>query len=392
MEFTAAMIASFLGGEVEGDAGAKVTTIAKIEEGAPGALSFLSNPKYEQYIYDSESSIVIVSRDFVPSRAVGATMVRVDDPYGCFAKLLELYASSRPMKSGIATTAVFGEGSEYGDGCYFGDYVVVGEGVRIGKNCKIYPHVFLDDGVRVGDNVTLYSGVKIYEGCRIGSNVIVHSGAVIGADGFGFAPREGGGYDKIPQIGAVEIGDDVEIGANCCIDRATMGATVIERGVKLDNLIQIAHNVRVGADSVFAAQVSIGANQNQYMQVIREAEAYPGPSLIIAYAPCINHGLKGGMTRTPSVGKDAVECGYWHLWRFNPALESEGKNPFVMESKAPDWSKFQAFLNGQVRYTSLKKTFPAEATELFKAAEENAKWRYNSYLRYASLNFDKKEE
>jgi UDP-3-O-[3-hydroxymyristoyl] glucosamine N-acyltransferase len=254
------MIADFLAGEVVGDDNAAVSTFAKIEEGRPGALSFLSNHKYEPYLYETESSVVIVNRDLTPSKPVRATMVRVDDAYTSFAKLLELYVANLPQKKGVAASAVFGQGTSYGEDCYFGDYAVVGDGVRIGKGCKIYPHVFIDDNVTLGDNVTLYSGVKIYHGCQLGSNVIIHSGAVIGADGFGFAPNTNNEYEKIPQIGVVVIEDNVELGANTCVDRATMGATVIRRGVKLDNLIQIAHNVEIGENTVSAAQLGVAGS------------------------------------------------------------------------------------------------------------------------------------
>ncbi|HIW97641.1 MAG TPA: UDP-3-O-(3-hydroxymyristoyl)glucosamine N-acyltransferase [Candidatus Tidjanibacter gallistercoris] len=257
MEFTAETIAAYLGGTVEGDADATVSTFAKIEEGHPGALSFLANPKYEHYIYDTLSSVVIVDRNFEPKNAVRATLVRVEDAYASFAKLLELYASHKPRRQGISDRAAIDERAELGSGCYVGAFAVIEAGARIGDNVCIYPNAYIGEGVAVGDNTTIYAGAKIYEGCRIGSNVIIHAGAVIGADGFGFAPDDKGGYAKIPQIGNVVVEDDVEIGANTCIDRATMGSTVIRRGVKLDNLIQIGHNVVVGEHTVCASQVGV---------------------------------------------------------------------------------------------------------------------------------------
>lgn len=257
MEFTAEMLASHLGGEVVGDANAKVLTFAKIEEGHAGALSFLSNPKYEQYVYDTLSSIVIVNKSFQPSGAVKATLVKVDDAYGSFAKLLELYVSTKPRKTGISERADIDSAATFGKDCYVGAFAVIEAGTRIGDNVRIYPHSYIGDGVVIGNNVTINAGVKIYEGCFIGNNVIIHAGAVIGADGFGFAPDENGEYNKIPQIGNVVIEDNVEIGANTCIDRATMGSTIIHRGAKLDNLIQIGHNVVVGENTVCAAQVGI---------------------------------------------------------------------------------------------------------------------------------------
>ena len=260
MEFTAELIAGYLGGEVAGDPQATVSTFAKIEEAKPGALAFLANPKYEHYIYGTEASIVIVNKSFEPTAPVAATMIRVEDAYSCFAKLLELYVANKPQKIGVSPLASIHETASVGEGAYVGEYAVIGKGVRTGRNCKIYPQTYLGDNVRIGDNVTLYPGVKIYEGCRIGNDVTIHAGSVIGADGFGFAPDENGVFHKIPQIGNVRIEDEVEIGANTCIDRATMGSTVIHRGVKLDNLIQIGHNVTIGADTVAASQVGIAGS------------------------------------------------------------------------------------------------------------------------------------
>ncbi|GHV00908.1 UDP-3-O-acylglucosamine N-acyltransferase [Bacteroidia bacterium] len=260
MEFTAEMIAGFLGGDIVGDKDVRVNTFAKIEEGIPGALSFLSNLKYEQYLYRTLSSVVIVNRDFKPANPVTATMIRVDDAYGSFAKLLELYNASRQRKSGVSKKASVSESARMGGDCYVGDFAVVDDNARVGDRCSIYPQVYVGENVILGDNVTLYPGVKIYEGCKLGNNVVIHAGTVIGSDGFGFAPNERGEYDKIPQIGIVIIEDNVEIGANTCVDRATMGATVIKRGVKLDNLIQIAHNVVIGENTVSAAQLGVAGS------------------------------------------------------------------------------------------------------------------------------------
>lgn len=257
MQFTAEMIAGFLGGTVEGDRNAAVSEFAKIEEGRPGALSFLSNPKYEHHIYGSESSIVIVNDSFAPKKPVKATLVKVPDAYGAFAKLLELYAANKPRKGGISDKADVSPEASLGEGCYVGAFAVIESGVKVGSNVSIYPHAYIGDGVRLGDNVTVYSGATIYEGCVIGSNVTVHAGAVIGADGFGWAPGANGEYGKIPQIGNVVIEDNVDIGANTCIDRATMGSTIIKRGVKLDNLVQVGHNVVIGENTVAAALVGI---------------------------------------------------------------------------------------------------------------------------------------
>ena len=257
MKFTAEMLAAALGGEVIGNKETEVSTFAKIEEGHPGALSFLANPKYEHYIYTTASSIVIVNKSFEPQQSVAATLIKVDDAYACFAKLLELYVANKPRKKGVSDKAVIDASAEIGQNCYVGAYAVIDSGAKVGDGSCIFPHVYLGDGVRVGRNCTINAGVKIYEGCVVGDNVIIHAGAVIGADGFGFAPNENGEYSKIPQIGNVVIEDDVEIGANTCIDRATMGSTIIHKGVKLDNLIQIGHNVVIGENTVSAAQAGI---------------------------------------------------------------------------------------------------------------------------------------
>ena len=253
MEFTAEMIAGFLGGEIVGDHGAKVWAVAKIEEGMPGGLSFLSNPKYEHHIYDSDSTIVIVNRDFEPQKPVKATLIKVDNAYACFAKLLELYAASKPRKTGVSPQAAVSASATLGKDCYVGEFAVIADDATIGDGCNIYPQVYVGDRVRIGNNVTLHPGVKIYEECVIGDNAVIHAGSIVGADGFGFAPNEDGTYGKIPQLGNVVIERDADIGANTCIDRATMGSTRIGQGVKLDNLIQIGHNVTIGGNTVMAA-------------------------------------------------------------------------------------------------------------------------------------------
>lgn len=253
------MIASFLEGEVVGDTEASVSSVAKIEEAQSGDLAFLANPKYEHYIYDTAATIVIVSKSFTPSRPVGATLIKVDDPYGSFARLLDLYVAGKPQKTGVSPLASVSEKASVAEDAYIGPFAVIDDGVVIGKGCKVYPHSYIGVGVRLGENVTVNSGVTIYEGCVLGDNVILHSGCVIGADGFGFAPVDGH-YKKIPQIGNVVIENDVEIGANTCVDRATMGSTVVRHGVKLDNLIQIGHNVVIGHDTVAAAQTGIAGS------------------------------------------------------------------------------------------------------------------------------------
>ena len=214
MEFTAEMIAGFLGGDVVGNKDAKVHTVSSIEEGKAGSLAYLTNPKYEPFLYTTEASIVLVNRSFTPAQPVAATLIKVDDAGACILKLLEMYNAAKPRRTGISDRASVAEKAQVGVECYIGDFTVVEEGVTIGKGCQIYPQVYLGRGAKVGDNTTLYPGVKVYEGCVVGNNCILHAGAVIGADGFGFMPNPSGGFDKIPQLGNVVIEDDVEIGAN----------------------------------------------------------------------------------------------------------------------------------------------------------------------------------
>jgi UDP-3-O-[3-hydroxymyristoyl] glucosamine N-acyltransferase len=241
MEFTAKQIADFIGGRVEGDEQAKVNTFAKIEEGKEGAITFLSNPKYTHFIYETKASVVLINNDVVLEHPVTATLIRVPNAYECVAKLMQMYAASLPKKKGVDPLAFISKTAEIGEDVYIGPFTYVGDGVKIGKGSMIYPHV------------------TIYDGCQIGENVTIHAGAVIGADGFGFAPSQEG-YDKIPQMGIVVIEDNVEIGANTCVDRSTMGQTVIHKGVKLDNLIQVAHNCEIGENTVMSAQVGLAGS------------------------------------------------------------------------------------------------------------------------------------
>jgi UDP-3-O-[3-hydroxymyristoyl] glucosamine N-acyltransferase len=259
MEFTATTIAGFLQGEIEGNPETKVNTIAKIEEGFEGALSFLANPAYEQYIYTTNSSIVLVNKTFIPSGAIKATLIGVDNAYEAFASLLRLVEQSKPRKKGIHPTAVIEPSAKINDDVYIGANSYIGENCNVGAGCSIYPGVYIGDNSKIGDNSVLYAGVKVYHECVIGKNCIIHAGAVIGSDGFGFAPSASE-YSKIPQLGNVILEDNVEIGANSAIDRATMGSTIIRKGVKLDNLIQIGHNVEVDENTVMAAQVGIAGS------------------------------------------------------------------------------------------------------------------------------------
>ena len=259
MEFTAEQIANVIGGRVEGNKDAKVHTFAKIEEGTEGAISFLSNPKYTHYLYNTKSSIVIVNEDLELEKVVDATLIRVKNAYESIAKLLQIYEASKPKKTGVAPQAYIAPSAKLGNNCYVGPFAYVGEGAEIGDGCQIYPHAVIGANVKVGTNCIFYPNTTIYQGCKIGNNVTIHAGSVIGADGFGFAPSADG-YDKIPQIGIVVIEDNVEIGANTCVDRSTMGATVIHKGVKLDNLVQVAHNVEIGENTVMSAQVGIAGS------------------------------------------------------------------------------------------------------------------------------------
>lgn len=259
MEFSAKQIATFIQGEIIGDENATVHTFAKIEEGIPGAISFLSNPKYTPYIYNTQSSIVLVNRDFTPEQEVKATLIKVDNAYESLAKLLKLYEMSKPKRIGIHSLAFVAETAKIGKDVYIAPFACIGDHAEIGDNTVIHPHATVGGGAKVGNNCIIYSSATVYHDCRVGNNCILHSGCVIGADGFGFAPTPQG-YEKIPQIGIVILEDNVEVGANTCIDRATMGATVIHSGVKLDNLIQIAHNDEIGSHTVMAAQVGIAGS------------------------------------------------------------------------------------------------------------------------------------
>lgn len=262
MEFTAEQIAGLLNGEVIGNPQASVSALAKIEEGQPGALSFLSNPKYEVYIYNTASSICIVNQSFEPSKALPETLtlIKVADAYACFAQLLALYDSMNKKEAIIEQPSFIHESAQVGNNVYIGAFAYIGANVKISDNCQIHPNAVIQDNASIGPNTILYASVNIYKECHVGANCIIHAGTVIGSDGFGFAPDENGVYSKIPQIGNVVIEDDVEIGANCTIDRATMGSTFIRKGVKIDNLCQIAHNVDVDQHTAMAAQVGIAGS------------------------------------------------------------------------------------------------------------------------------------
>ncbi|WP_136468662.1 UDP-3-O-(3-hydroxymyristoyl)glucosamine N-acyltransferase [Flagellimonas onchidii] len=260
MKFTATQIAGILEGEVEGNPQIAVHKLSKIEEGEKGSLTFLSNPKYTSYIYSTKASITIVNKDFVPEQSLSTTLIKVDDAYKSFSKLLEYYNQVKNNKVGIENPSYVSETAEYGEGFYLGAFSYLADNVKIGKDVKVYPNVYIGDNVTIGDNVLIFAGAKIYSESIIGKGCVIHSGAIIGADGFGFTPNANGEYSKVPQTGNVILEDNVDVGAGTTIDRATLGSTILRKGVKLDNQIQIAHNVEIGEHTAIAAQTGIAGS------------------------------------------------------------------------------------------------------------------------------------
>lgn len=260
MKFTAEQIAGILEGEVVGNPSAEVYKLSKIEEGTLGSLTFLSNPKYQKFIYSTQATITIVNKSFEPEQFIETTLIKVEDAYKAFSKLLEYYNQVKLMKSGIEQPSVISEGVVYGENLYLGSFCYIGKNVKIGQNVKIYPNSFIGDNVTIGDNCVFFAGVRIYSETEIGANCTIHSGTIVGSDGFGYAPLEDGTYNKIPQIGNVIIEDNVEVGSCTTIDRATLGSTIIRKGVKLDNQIQVAHNVEIGENTVIASQTGIAGS------------------------------------------------------------------------------------------------------------------------------------
>ncbi len=260
MKFTAAQIAGILEGEVEGNPEAEVSKLAKIEEGVEGSLTFLANPKYTNFIYSTKATITIVNNDFIPENTLETTLIKVEDAYKSFSKLLEYYNQVKMNKTGIEKPAFISDSASYGEAIYIGAFAYLGDHVKIGDNVKIYPNVYIGENVTIGDNVTIFAGAKIYSDTVIGNNCVIHSSVIIGADGFGFTPNEKGEFIKVPQTGNVIIEDNVDVGAATSIDRATLGSTIIRKGVKLDNQIQIAHNVEIGKNTVIAAQTGIAGS------------------------------------------------------------------------------------------------------------------------------------
>lgn len=260
MKFTATQIAGILEGDIVGDPNTEVSKLSKIEEGAEGSLTFLANPKYTQYIYSTRASITIVGKEFKPEEELATTLIKVEDAYKSFSKLLEYYNKVKLNKVGIEQPAFISESATYGKELYFGAFSYMGDNVKIGNYVKVYPNAYIGDNVTIGNNVVIFAGAKIYSESVIGDNCVIHSGAIVGADGFGFAPNEKGEYQKVPQTGNVILEANVDIGAGTTIDRATLGSTIIRKGVKLDNQIQIAHNVEIGRNTVIAAQTGIAGS------------------------------------------------------------------------------------------------------------------------------------
>lgn len=306
MQFTAEMIAALLSGEIVGDKSATVSTVSSIDGGKAGSLAYLTNPKYEQYVYTTEASIVLVDKSFEPKGEIKTTLIKVENVGECVLNLLEMYNAARPRKQGISKLASISEKATIGEGCYIGDFVVVEAGAKIGDNVQLYPQCYIGDNVTIGEGTKLYAGVKIYEGCSIGKNCILHAGAVIGADGFGFAPKADGTFAKIPQLGNVILEDNVEIGANTCVDRAKTDSTIVHSGVKLDNLIQLGHNVEVGANTVMSAQVGIAGTTKVGSNCFIAGQVGIADHVVVGDR--VKIGSKSGIDK--SVGDDEIRFGY----------------------------------------------------------------------------------
>lgn len=323
MQFTAKQIAQKLKGTVEGDENVPIWKPCRIEEADEGGITFLANPKYTHYIYERKPSAILVARDWVAERPVDATLIRVDNPYLCVAKVLHMFNSASKPRRGRSLRASVALSAKVGKGTYIGEFAVIGRHARIGKNVQIYPQVFIGDYCEVGDNTILYPGVKIYRECHVGSNCILHAGVVVGGDGFGFAPTGDGSYNKIDQIGNVIIEDDVEIGANTCVDRATMGSTIIHKGVKLDNLCQVAHNVSIGANTVMASQSGCAGSGKIGSQCVIAGQV--GIVGHITVGDRVTVAAQSGVTR--NVGDDAIVLG-------SPAMPADKqKKIYVMQRK-----------------------------------------------------------
>ncbi len=324
MKYTVLQIAELISAEIVGDPNAEITTVCKIEEGVPGGLTFLSNPKYTHYLYETKATAAIVNKDFKPELKVPCTLIKVANSYLAFAQLLNFYQANKPQKTGVSDKAHIASTAKIGNNVYIGEFASVGDNVVIGDGVCIYPQTYIGDNVNIGDRTTLYAGVKIYENCLVGNDCIIHAGAVIGADGFGFANQDGE-YLKIPQIGNVVLGNNVEIGANTCVDRATMGSTRIGDYVKIDNLVQIAHNVIVGAGTAFAAQSGVAGSTKIGSKCIIAGQAGISGHLSIDDGSII--GAQSGVTHSLKRG----------IYLGSPALPaSEERKLIVLKRKLPE--------------------------------------------------------
>jgi UDP-3-O-[3-hydroxymyristoyl] glucosamine N-acyltransferase len=331
MEFTTLQLATLLGGEVQGNKNLKINKLAKIQEGQAGAISFLSNPKYENYIYTTEASAVIVNRDFEAKQPLSTTLILVDDAYSAFSTLLEEYYKLLNFsKKGIEQPSFIGTKTVLGDQIYLGAFAYLGENTTVGDHVKIYPHVYIGDNVTIGNHTIIYAGAKIYSGTKIGNHVTIHAGAVIGSAGFGFAPQTDGSYKEIPQLGNVIIGNYVSIGANTTIDCATLGSTIIEDGVKLDNLIQVGHNVKIGKNTVAAAQTAFAGSVT-----IGEGCIFAGQVGVVGHIEVANKTIIGAQSGvTKSIKKEGTTI------LGSPAIDhKDAIKSIVVSKKLPDLMK-----------------------------------------------------
>ncbi|MGV6946823.1 UDP-3-O-(3-hydroxymyristoyl)glucosamine N-acyltransferase [Sphingobacterium kyonggiense] len=340
MQFTAEQIANLLHGTVEGNPEVLVDKLSKIEESCPSSLTFLSNPKYEHFIYEIEAGIIVINEDLNLQKPVKSTLVRVKNAYTAFTELLKLYDQLRNERSGIEEPVFIHETAQLGEGNYIGAFTYIGKQVKIGNQVKIYPQVYIGDDVEIGDGSIIFPGVKIYRDCKLGKQVIIHSGTVVGSDGFGFAPQEDGSYSKIPQIGNVIIEDQVEIGANTVIDRATLGSTIIRKGVKLDNLIQIAHNVEVGYNTVIAAQTGISGSTKIAEQVVLGGQVGVVGHISIAKGTQVQ--AQSGVNK--SLKEEYKKWGGSPAFPYNNELRSQ-----VLYSKLPEMERRIAELEKQLK-------------------------------------------
>ena len=330
MKITVAQLAALVNGRIEGDASKEITGFAPISEAEEGAITFLTNPKYNHYLYETKASAVLVNADFVPEGSFKPTLIFVEDAYTTVSNLLEQFNAYKNNKKGIEQPSFVGTNVKLGEDIYLGAFAYIGENSKIGNNVKIYPQVYIGDNVIIGDNTTLYAGVKIYSGCSVGNNCILHSGCVVGSDGFGFAPQQDGSYKKVPQNGVVIIKNNVEIGANTTIDRATMQATIIEDGVKLDNLIQIAHNVEIGENTAIAAQAGISGSTKIGKSCIIAGQVGIVGHISIADATMI--GAQSGISKTIKTPGQK--------WFGSPAIDyKEALKANVLIKQLPDLNK-----------------------------------------------------